>query len=668
MVRFDGIKSYYDFRQVTSDQLKNDAQKLMDDCKAVYDSVAKVDAGDVSFASVIQPLLNVDSDSAHRGVALQLPGMVAEDKTLRDASSDAEKMLEEFEVEMSMRKDVFDNILAFSKSDEAKSLSPEMKRYVDKQVNDGMRNGLHLDEAKRDEIKAVKKRISELSVEFNKNLNEDTTLILLDQAELTGVPEDLVGSFEKDEETGKLKVTMKYPHFFPVTRKCNNPETRLRVETTYQTRCMEENTKILEEIVTLRQKQAELLSYETHAAYIQEVRMAKDPNTVKQFLNDLGAQMLPLWKEEQDVMMRMKEEEAKELGFEFDGKLNFWDFRYYMTMVEEKQYAVDQEKLKEYFPMEVVTAGMMDIYQRILGLKFTRLEGGEVWHEEVEMWQVDDVETKETIGYFYLDLYPRDGKYGHACMMQLQPACLDKEGHRQKSVVVMLCNFAKSTKDKPSLLDHREVETYFHEFGHVMHGICSQTETSRFFGTHVERDFVEAPSQMLENWVWKEESLRLMSKHYKDGTPLPKEMLDKLVASKNANAGGFNLRQVFLATFDQRLHTLKGAPNTAELVRDTYKEIVGIDTIPGTNFAAIFGHLVGYDAQYYGYLWSEVYSQDMFQSRFDKEGVLNLKTGMDYRNMILRPGGSKDGMDLLKNFLGREPNNAAFLKSKGLAV
>ena len=458
--------------------------------------MAKVDAGAVSFSSVIQPLLNVDSDSAHRGVALQLPGMVATDKALRDASSDAEKMLEEFEVEMSMRKDVFDNILAFSKSEEAKTLSPEMKRYVEKQVRDGMRNGLHLDEAKRDEIKAVKKRISELGVEFNKNLNEDTTFILLDQSELTGVPEDLVGSFEKDEESGKLKVTMKYPHFFPVTRKCNNPETRLKVEKTYQTRCMEENTKILEEIVTLRQKQAELLSYENHAAYIQEVRMAKDPGTVKQFLNDLGAKMLPLWKEEQDVMMRMKEDEAKELGFEFDGKLNFWDFRYYMTMVEEKQYAVDQEKLKEYFPMEVVTAGMMDIYQRILGLKFTRLEGGEVWHDEVEMWQVDDVETKETIGYFYLDLYPRDGKYGHACMMQLQPACLDKEGQRQKSVVVMLCNFAKSTKDKPSLLDHREVETYFHEFGHVMHGICSKTETSRFFGTHVERDFVEAPSQV----------------------------------------------------------------------------------------------------------------------------------------------------------------------------
>ena len=472
------------------------------DCKAVYDGVAGVQAGNVSFTTVLQPLLSVDADSAHRGVALQLPGMVATDKALRDASSDAEKMLEEFEVEMSMRKDLFDNILLFSKCEEAKSLSPELKRYLEKQVNSGMRIGLHFEEAKRDEIKAVKKRISELGVEFNKNLNEDTTFILLDQSELTGVPEDLVGSFEKDEESGKLKVTMKYPHFFPVTRKCNNPETRHRVEKTYQTRCMEENTRILEEIVTLRQKQAELLGYENHAAYIQEVMMAKDPGTVEQFLNDLCAQMLPLWQEEQGVMMRMKEEEAKELGFEFDGKLNFWDFRYYMTMVEEKQYAVDQEKLKEYFPMEVVTAGMMDIYQRILGLKFTRLEGGEVWHEEVELWQVDDNETGDTIGYFYLDLYPRDGKYGHACMMQLQPACLSGDGQRQKSVVVMLCNFSKATKDKPSLLDHGEVETYFHEFGHVMHGICSQTETSRFFGTRVEWDFVEAPSQVLRELIF----------------------------------------------------------------------------------------------------------------------------------------------------------------------
>merc|ERR1712059_91064 len=401
---------------------------------------------------------------------------------------------------------------------------------------------------------------------------------------------------------------------------------------------------------------------------IQEIRMAKNPGTVSKFLGDLASKLKQLWEEEQQVMMKYKETEAKELGFENSGKLDFWDFRYYMAMVEEKQYAVDQEKLKEYFPMEVVTAGLMDIYQRLLGLKFTRVEEGEVWHDDVEMWQVDDQATGENVGYFYLDLYPRDGKYGHACMMQLQPGCLDSEGLRQKSVVVMITNFSKPTKEKPSLLDHKEVETYFHEFGHVMHGICSQTNTSRFFGTHVERDFVEAPSHMLENWVWEEDSLRLMSSHYKDGTPLPKEMLDKLVASKNANAGGVNLRQIFLATFDQRLHSIEGKVDTATLIRESYKEIVGIDTIEGTNFAATFGHLVGYDAQYYGYMWSDVYSSDMFATRFAKEGVLNQKPGLDYRNLILKPGGSLDGFDLLRNFLGREPNEEAFLRSKGLAL
>jgi len=667
-MRQEGINFSYDYRQVKPEELASDAKKLIEDCKAVYDAVAGVDPSKVTFENTILPLLEVDRDSYGRGIALQLPAMVALDKDLRDASSEAEKLLDEFSVEMAMRKDVFDSILAFSKTDEAKSLSPEHQRYLEKAVTDGKRNGLHLSEEAREEIKNVKKRISELGISFNKNLNEDTTFLMLEEAELTGVPEDLVKSFEKDPETGKLKVTMKYPHFFPVTRKCNNPNTRLTMEKTYQSRCMKENTEILEEIVTLRQKEAKLLGYENHAAYIQEVRMAKDPATVKSFLGELGVKLKPLWEEEQKVLLQMKEAEAKELGFEFSGKLDFWDFRYYMAMVEEKQYAVDQEKLKEYFPMEVVTAGMMDIYQKILGLKFTKLEDVEVWHEDVEMWKVDDLQSGENIGFFYLDLYPRDGKYGHACMMQLQPGCLDKDGKRQKSVVVMLTNFSKPTKDKPSLLDHKEVETYFHEFGHVMHGICSKTNTSRFFGTNVERDFVEAPSQMLENWVWQEESLRLMSRHYKDGTPLPKEMLDKLVASKNANAGGFNLRQVFLATFDQRLHTMNTAPDTAQLVRDIYKEIVGIDTIPGTNFAAIFGHLVGYDAQYYGYLWSEVYSQDMFATRFAKEGVMNPKTGLDYRNMILGPGGSLDGQELLKNFLGREPSQEAFLRDKGLAL
>lgn len=203
---------------------------------------------------------------------------------------------------------------------------------MDKSITDGKRNGLHLPAEKMEQIKAIKKRISELGTDFNKNLNEDTTFLYFNESQLSGVPEDLVKSFERDEE-GRCKVTMKYPHFFPVTRKCNNPKTRFEMEKTYQSRCMKENTAIIEEIVGLRQQQAELLDYPNHATYIQEVRMAKNPDTVKEFLGGLAVKVKQLWEEEQKVMVKMKEEEAKELGFEYSGKLDFWDFRHDLLLV-----------------------------------------------------------------------------------------------------------------------------------------------------------------------------------------------------------------------------------------------------------------------------------------------------------------------------------------------
>ena len=225
--------------------------------------------------------------------------------------------------------------------------------------------------------------------------------------------------------------------------------------------------------------------------------MAKNPENVKSFLETLSPKLQTLWQKEREAILRYKEEEFKAMGRDFNGKINKEDFWYYITTIQEKEFSVDQEQLKEYFPIDVVTKGLMDIYQRLLGLTFSKVEGIPVWHPDVELYKVNDTATKETIGYFFLDLFPREGKYGHAAVWQIQPGSVDPNGQRSKAVMGMACNFPKPTNDKPSLLYHNQVRTYFHEFGHVMHGIASRTNLSYFYGTNVVGDFVEAPSQML---------------------------------------------------------------------------------------------------------------------------------------------------------------------------
>lgn len=595
------------------------------------------------------------------GNALGMSGFlsyVSTDKQFRDAANDLQMQISQYMVDVATRRDVYKAIREYT--DTNPRLDPVQAKLVKEMLIGFKNSGMDLNDADLEKFKALNKEKAEYIIKFDKNIQEYKDPLAVTQEQLRGLGEDYIQKLSKTDD-GKYLVTLDYPDYVPFMQNADDEQARKELEFKFNRRGGQENVELLEKTLTLRREIARLLGYKNHADLRLEDRMAKNPKTVMAFLKDLQKKLKPLGKKEDKEMIAYKNSKTGKNS----RTLYSWESGYWSNKFRKENLELDSEKIKEYFPSQVVIDGMLDLFGGVFGITFEPVDIP-VWHPDVKAFKIKDKASGELVAYFYMDLYPREGKYKHAACFGLVEGEEKQNGTYQIPFVAIVANLNKPSGDTPSLLKHSEVETLFHEFGHVLHNALTKAKYSSFSGTSVSWDFVEAPSQMLERWAWDPQVLKKISKHYKTGESLPDDLIKRMIAAKNFGAGGMYLRQDFFAQYDMTLHTADTTPDTTKLYFELTKKIRGLPLTKGTIPQASFGHIMGgYDAGYYGYLWSEVIAEDFF-GEFKKNGIFNPETGLKFRREILEKGGTLDEEKMVENFLGRPADNKPFLKSIGL--
>jgi thimet oligopeptidase len=611
----------------------------------------KIDNSELTWSNFVQPLINFDNLNINLAL-LQMKDFSTDEK-IREFCSDLETEIEKWSIEQSMRKELYLKYKYYN-DNHNEQLTQEQQSYLSNMMIEYKISGMELPEEKFNELKEIKKTISELCSQFSLNLGNENYSEPLDPELLKGLPEKFIE--ERD------KITLKYPDVVPIMEYATNREYRKKISNLFKSRCIEENTPLVEKVLELRAKIAELFGFENYSDYKLQQSMAETTVTVDYFLSNLLNRIKPLLHKDLQILGEL----AKADGIE---KLETYDIAYYSRLYIEKTCNFDKEELKKYFPVEKVVSGALEIYQKLLGYTFKNVtseqgKAGPYWHESVELYQVFekqssssrsdslsvlDTNTESEVGYFYLDLYPREGKYSHAACFPF----ITKSEH-VLPVATMACNFNKGN------LTFDEVETFFHEFGHVMHHLSSESTINSTAAFSCEHDFVETPSQMFEEWCYAKETLQMMSDN------LPDELVDKLNLSRKLLQGYHYARQLLFGHYDMFIHSskyVKSGLKPKQIFDFLHKEILELDSSPTTSEPANFGHLMGgYDAGYYGYAWSLVYAKDMF-SEFKKKGLLNSELGMKLRKEVLSKGSIRKSLVSIIKFLGREPSNDEFINS-----
>ncbi len=595
------------------------------------------------------------------GDALGMSGFlsyVSTDKNFRDAALALQMQMSQYMVDVATRRDVYRAIKAYA--DTKPQLEPDQALLL-KDMMIGFKNsGMELSDEDLETFKKLNKEKAQYIIQFDKNVQEYKDYLDVDETQLQGLGNDYISKLQKTPQ-GKYRVTLDYPDYVPFMLNSESDEARKELEFKYNRRGGEENVALLEKTLTLRRQIAQLLGYKNHAQLKLENRMAKNPETVEKFLKDLQKRLQPMAKaEDKNLIAYKNEKKGTKSRTLYPYESGYWGNKY-----KKENLDVDPELIKEYFPSDVVIAGMLELFGNLFGIAFEPADIP-VWHPDVKAFKIVNKEDGALVAYFYMDLYPREGKYKHAACFDLVEGKEKEDGTYQTPFVAIVANMNKPSADTPSLLKHGEVSTLFHEFGHVLHNALTKARYSSQSGTSVSWDFVETPSQMLERWAWNPQVLKKISKHYQTAQPLPDEMIEKMIAAKNFGAAGSYLRQDFFAQYDMTLHTKNKTPDTTKTYFSMTKKIRGLPLTKGTYPQAAFGHIMGgYDAGYYGYLWSEVIAEDFF-SEFEKNGVFNPQTGLKFRREILEKGGTVEEEQMVQNFLGRQEDITPFLKSIGL--
>ncbi|WP_299608521.1 M3 family metallopeptidase [uncultured Aquimarina sp.] len=590
---------------------------------------------------------------------------------IQKIAQEASPLLSEFRNDIALNTDLFKRIETVYLNKSNLDLSAEQSTLLEKRYKSFSRNGANLPDDKKEQLREIDKELSQLSLKFGENVLAETNkfeMLLTDEADLSGLPEgakEAAKALAESKEKEGWLITLDYPSYIPFMTYADNRELRKKMSLAFASKGFHndelDNQQIVLKIAKLRHQRAEVLGYSSHAAYVLEERMAETPERVFSFLNEILEKAKPAAERE----FKQLENFAKEL----DGidQLQKWDGAYYSEKLKQKLFDLDDEKLKPYFKLENVIDGVFQVSSNLFGLQFEETNEVDKYHEEVKTYHVKDT-YGNFIAVFYADFHPRAGKRNGAWMTSYKPQ-MRKDGENIRPHISIVCNFTKPTPSKPSLLTFNEVTTLFHEFGHALHGMLADTIYPGLSGTSVYWDFVELPSQVLENWCYEKEALELFAKHYETGEVIPMELIQKIKESSTFMEGLATLRQLSFGLLDMSWHA-NDPSEIKDVKKHEKKAFEGTSLYPDVAencMSTAFSHIFqgGYSAGYYSYKWAEVLDADAFDY-FKERGIFDKEVATKFKDHVLSKGGTENPMTLYKRFRGQEPKPEALLKRAGL--